>query len=89
VRNERDERDEDRRELEVAGWRSKEREGETVWQHPESGLWYPEGVAIAMLREGANADVPLDLEGGTQASSEALPERGSDRRPYEEPEPLR
>ena len=84
----RNERDEDRRELEAAGWRSKEREGETVWQHPESGLWYPEGVAIAMFREGADADVPLDL-GGTQASWEASPERGSDRRPYEDPGPLR
>jgi hypothetical protein len=81
----RNERDEDRRELEAAGWRSKEREGKTVWQHPENGLWYPEGVAIAMLREGADADVPIGPEGSTQSPREALPERGSDRRPYEEP----
>jgi hypothetical protein len=87
VRNERDK--DKREELEAAGWRPEEREGETVWQHPESRLWYPEGVAIAMLREGADANVPLDAEGGTQASREASPERGSDRRPYEEPGPLR
>ena len=81
----RNERNDDRPELEATGWRPEEREDEPVWQHPQSGLWYPEGVAIAMLREGADADVPMDPEGCTQSSGEALPERGSDRRPYEEP----
>ncbi len=78
----------DQHELKAAGWRSKEREeGETVWQHPQSRLWYPQGVAIAMLREGADADVPMGPEGGTEPAGEAPRERGSDRRSYEEPGP--
>jgi hypothetical protein len=30
----------ERRELEAAGWRSKERASEIVWQAPGGGLWY-------------------------------------------------
>ncbi len=81
----RNDKDEERRELGAAGWKPEEREGETIWQHPENGFWYPQGVAIAMLREGAGADVPMEPEGGTRSAREAPPERGSDRRPYEEP----
>lgn len=59
-------RDDERRELEAAGWEPEERGGETVWRNPNSGLWYPQGVAIAMLREGADpGDVPKETEGGT------------------------
>jgi hypothetical protein len=55
----------ERRVLEAAGWRSEDRAGETVWQNPESGYWYPQGVAIAMIREGANpGEVPKEPEGG-------------------------
>src|SRR4051812_771496 len=46
--------DDERRDLEAAGWRSKDHAGRVVWQNPESGYWYPQGVAIAMLREGAD-----------------------------------
>lgn len=58
------ERDEERRELLAAGWEPEERDGETVWRNPESGFWYPQGVAIAMLREGVDPDVPKEPEGG-------------------------
>lgn len=58
-------KDDELRELEAAGWRPEERVGEIVWQNPESGYWYPQGVAIAMLREGANSgDIPKEPEGG-------------------------
>lgn len=55
---------ETRRELEGAGWEPEEREDGTVWRNPRSGLWYSQGQAIAMLREGAETDVPLEPEGG-------------------------
>ena len=58
-------KDDELRELEAAGWRSEERTGEIVWQNPKSGYWYPQGVAIATLREGANpGDIPKEPEGG-------------------------
>jgi hypothetical protein len=52
----------ERRELEAAGWRSKERASEIVWQAPGGGLWYQQGVAIAMVRENAETDLPLEPE---------------------------
>ena len=52
------------RKLLAAGWEPKERENETVWRNPENGLWYPQGIAIAILEEGADTDVPLGPEGG-------------------------
>ena len=61
----RDDESDERRELEAAGWGSEDRAGKAVWQNPDSGYWYPQGVAIAMLREGANpGDVPKEPEGG-------------------------
>jgi hypothetical protein len=61
----RDDIDDERRELRAAGWRSEERAGGTVWQNPESGYWYPQGVAIAMLREDAHPEeIPKEPEGG-------------------------
>jgi hypothetical protein len=60
-----DERDEERLELEAAGWRPEDRYGETVWQNSESGFWYSQRVAITILREGVEMDVPLNAEGGT------------------------
>jgi hypothetical protein len=54
----------ERDELVAAGWEPEEREGETVWRNPENDLWYSQGVAIAILREGADTDVPLGPEGG-------------------------
>ena len=47
-------RDEERRELEAAGWEPEEREGETVWKNPANGLLYPQGQAVAIVREGAD-----------------------------------
>lgn len=65
----------ERRELEAAGWRSKECAGEAVWQNPKSGYWYPQGVAIAMLREGANAgEVPKEVDRCTAGFSRLRPE---------------
>ena len=54
----------ERQELEAAGWEAEEREGETVWRNPENGLVYPQGVAVAMVREGVDPDVPKGSEGG-------------------------
>ena len=54
----------ERRELLAAGWEPKEREEVTIWRNPENDLWYPQGVAIAILEEGAETDTPLGLEGG-------------------------
>jgi hypothetical protein len=44
------ERDDERRELEAAGWEPEEREGETVWKNPANGLLYPQGQAVAIVR---------------------------------------
>ena len=51
--------------LEWAGWERLDTEGETVWRNPVSGLVYPQGIAISLLREGADQDVPLGPEGGS------------------------
>jgi len=56
--------DRERLELEAAGWERLKREGETVWRNPENGFVYPQGVAVAMVREGVDPDVPKGPEGG-------------------------
>jgi hypothetical protein len=56
--------DRERLELERAGWERLEHEGEAVWRNPVSGLVYPQGIAISMLREGADPDAPFGPEGG-------------------------
>ncbi len=49
----RNEKDEQRRELEAAGWELIERGGgKTIWRNPKSGRLYPQSVAITMVREG-------------------------------------
>lgn len=56
---------EDRRVLEVAGWKPEERAGGAVWRHPETGIYYDQDKAMALLREGADTgDVPKEPEGG-------------------------
>jgi hypothetical protein len=61
----RGDRSDERRELEAAGWRSEDRAGQIVWQKPESGYWYSQGVAMALLREGADpGEVPKEAECG-------------------------
>ncbi len=55
----------EQRELEAAGWERMEREGKTVWRNPGSGFLYPQGTAIALVREGADlGDLPRQPEGG-------------------------
>ena len=50
---------EERRMLESAGWEPKEREdGETVWKNPANDLFYSQGQAAAMVREGAAPEGP-------------------------------
>ena len=52
-------RNQERRMLESAGWEPREREdGETVWKNPATGLVYPQGQAAAMVREGADPAGP-------------------------------
>ncbi len=76
----------DQRELEAAGWKRIERQGKIVWRNPESGHLYPQGVAIALVRERAEAqDLPQGSEGAARSVRE--PERGSGARPDEEPGP--
>ena len=36
----------ERRTLEVAGFKSKERCGQTIWQSPENGFWYSQDMAM-------------------------------------------
>jgi hypothetical protein len=56
--------DSERLELEAAGWeRLEPHEGEAVWRNPENGIVYPQGVAVAMVRERADPDVPKGDEG--------------------------
>ena len=58
------ERDTERLELERVSWERLEHEGQSVWRNPVSGLVYPQGIAISMLREGADPDAPFGPEGG-------------------------
>ena len=36
----------ERRTLEVAGFKSKERCGQTIWQSPDNGFWYSQDMAM-------------------------------------------
>ncbi len=55
---------ENRRILEAAGWEPEERAGGTIWRHPETGIYYDQDKAMALLREGVDAgDVPKEPEG--------------------------
>ena len=57
--------DQERLELEAAGWGRIERDdGEAVWCNPENGFVYRQGVAVAIVREGVDTDVPKGNEGG-------------------------
>ena len=44
----RNEKDEQRRELEAAGWELIERGGKAIWRNARSGRLYPQSVAITM-----------------------------------------
>ena len=54
----------EQRELEAAGWERIERAGKIVWRNPKSGYLYPQGAAIALVRENVDHDVPKEPEGG-------------------------
>jgi hypothetical protein len=55
----------EQRELESAGWEQVERQGKIVWRNPESGHLYPQGVAVALVRERGDAgEAPKKPEGG-------------------------
>jgi hypothetical protein len=62
--HEQDSHEQDRRELEAAGWERLERsDGKDVWLDPDNGFMYPQAVAVAMVREGKEADVSRDPDG--------------------------
>jgi hypothetical protein len=47
--------EQDRCELEAAGWKRLERsDGQNVWVEPDNGLMYQRAVALAIVREGNN-----------------------------------
>jgi hypothetical protein len=60
----RNEKDEQRRELEAAGWELVERGGgKTIWRNPHSGRLYPQSVAITMVREGPSPRIVDEAPG--------------------------
>ncbi len=60
----RNEKDEQRRELEAAGWELVERGGgKTIWRNPRSGRLYPQSVAITMVREGPSPRIVDEAPG--------------------------
>ncbi len=63
-RNARNEKEEQRRELEAAGWELVERgSGKTIWRNPQSGRLYPQSVAITMVREGPSPRISDEAPG--------------------------
>ena len=59
-----DSHEQDRRELEAAGWKRLERsDGKDVWLDPDNGFMYPQTVAVAIVRKGKESDIPKDSEG--------------------------
>ena len=53
--------EDERRELEEAGWDLVERsaDGTEVWRNPESGHLYPQEAALALVREMARRGEPF------------------------------
>jgi hypothetical protein len=49
------EKNDENRELEAAGWEPEYREGETLWRNPNDGNWYEEKQAIDILEGGGMA----------------------------------
>jgi hypothetical protein len=48
--SEREKIEEERRELEAAGWEPRGRGPKTLWRNPADGRWYAQYMAIIMLR---------------------------------------
>ena len=40
----------ERRELITAGWDPRDVEGRVVWQNPANGYWYPQDLALQLVR---------------------------------------
>jgi hypothetical protein len=58
----RNEKEEQWRELEAAGWELIERGGgKTIWRNPQSGRLYPQSVAITMMREAPSPRIVDEL----------------------------
>ena len=63
-RGQRNEKEEQRRQLEAVGWELVERGGgKTIWRNPQSGRLYPQSVAITMVREGPSPRIVDDAPG--------------------------
>ena len=61
----RNEKDEQRRELEAARWEQIERGGgKTIWRNPKCGRLYPQSVAITMVKEGPGPRIADEGPGG-------------------------
>jgi hypothetical protein len=58
------EQDREQMELRAAGWELVERGRVVIWQSPDNGLYYAEGMAVEMVREGTKPYVPKCLGGG-------------------------
>jgi hypothetical protein len=66
-RGARSEKEQQRYELEAAGWELVERGGgKTIWRNPQSGRLYPQYVAITMVREEPSPKI-VDEEPGDRA----------------------
>ena len=48
----------ERRELVSAGWEPRDAEGTVVWRSPANGYFYPQWVAIRLMREQAGDHGP-------------------------------
>src|SRR5215212_7986687 len=69
----RNERDDERQELEAAGWEAKGRGAKTIWRRPADGRWYAHHQALEMHRK---AEVDSEEE-------RLLREHGFERNPVE------
>jgi hypothetical protein len=88
-----DEHEQERCELEAAGWKCLERtDGQEVWLEPEEGLMYLRAAAVAIVRKGKDQYVPMflggsmseKLEPGFQEVLEALKRALEDNRQLQE-----
>ncbi len=70
----RNKKEEQRRELEAAGWELVERGGgKTIWRNPQSGRLYPQSVAITLVREGPSPRIVDEAPGtGRELGSQGL-----------------
>jgi len=48
--------EDNRCELEAAGWKPVVHVGDVAWRHPKSRFLYPQSMALRLLRKGAYAE---------------------------------